>query len=143
MLDGGTHHQRTVGIDDVGANNVGVTVFGDVVAVVTRLTVGVARGIARRILHRAGEAAQVRRVVANAVAGTRIEAALSLVQVALRPQRGRRQDRGRQRRGVTENRMQIVLRHQESADGRLTPTALQADKRFTATQIASVGVAVN
>ena len=132
---------RSVGVNEIAAGHPGVAKLGSVISVVAAIRV--ARRIARRILPSRGKAAEVRAVVPKAVAGARIEAALGLVQRSLRPQRGRRQDRGGQRRCITEDRVQVVLRHQEPAYGELAPASLQANKRFAAAQITGVGVAID
>ena len=92
--------------------------------------VGKARRVAERDLRTEIEAAPHRRVITERVAETRVETAVELRQRSLRPQVGRRQDRRRVRRNVTENGMQIVVGHQELAHLERAPGPLQADERF-------------
>src|ERR1700694_4326530 len=111
-----------------------MTHHGGMVAVVAakRCLRRISRVIERRILQRAGEALVIRRIVAHVVAEARVEATLTLAQVAKGPYVGGRKNRRRERGRVTEDRMQVVLRRQELAHGDLAPAALQAGEGFTA-----------
>ena len=100
----------------------------------TRLRVLVAL---RAVLDADREAGHIRRIEADRIGDAVVEAAGILRLEALRPQLGRRQDRRRQGRDVTEDRVQIVVRHQEAADLDRAPTALQADERFATGQRAT------
>ncbi len=131
---------RAVVVDGVRAEHVRVAQLGRVVAGVGA---GGAGTVAQRDLAAERQAVPRRRVVAQRVAETRVEAAVRLRGIALRPERSRRQDRRRVRRDVTEDRVHVVEGHQEMPHLERAPGALQADKGVTAAEVAAVGVAVD
>ena len=124
--------QRTVVVDQVGAPYVGMVLHRGVIAVVAavRGLLRVTRIVTRRVLEGECKAIPVRRVVADVVTSAGVPTALRLGQVTERPQVGGRQYRGQERRRVTEDPVQVVLRHQELAHDDPAPAALQADECF-------------
>src|SRR5438105_1661029 len=134
---------RAVVVEAAEAQDICVPKLGSMVSVVTGRPVGVARSIARRVLELSAQAVDGRRLVADRIAQTGIEAALALGQRSLRPHRGSRKYRCRQRRRVAEYGMDVVVGREEFAELDRSPLALQAEKRLAGSQRRAPGVCLN